>query len=142
MSLALILAASTLWAQQIDIHGTVLDDLGEGLPGATVKEKGNESNGTLTNMDGQFTLKVSKGATLVFSFMGFETQEVIAKDGMTVTMGENVADLNELVVTGYQVQRKADLTGAVSVVSVDELAKQNENNPIKAMQDRVPGMNI
>ncbi|MBR0243436.1 MAG: TonB-dependent receptor [Bacteroidaceae bacterium] len=142
MSLALILAASTLWAQQIDIHGTVLDDLGEGLPGATVKEKGNESNGTLTNMDGQFTLKVSKGATLVFSFMGFETQEVIAKDGMTVTMGENVADLNELVVTGYQVQRKADLTGAVSVVSVDELAKQNENNPIKAMQGRVPGMNI
>ncbi len=142
MSLALILAGTTLWAQQVDIHGTVLDDLGEGLPGATVREKGNESNGTLTNMDGQFTLKVEKGAILVISFMGFDTQEVEAKDGMTITMGENVADMNELVVTGYQVQRKADLTGAVSVVSVDELAKQNENNPIKAMQGRVPGMNI
>ncbi|MBR0432835.1 MAG: TonB-dependent receptor [Bacteroidaceae bacterium] len=142
MSLALILAGTTLWAQQVDIHGTVLDDLGEGLPGATVKEKANANNGTLTDMDGHFTLKVEKGAVLVVSFMGFDTQEVEAKDGMTVTMGENVADMNELVVTGYQVQRKADLTGAVSVVSVDELAKQNENNPIKAMQGRVPGMNI
>ena len=142
MSLALILAASTLWAQQVDVHGTVLDDLGEGLPGATVKEKANPNNGTLTDIDGHFTLKVEKGATLVISFMGFNTQEVEAKDGMTVTMGENVAEMNELVVTGYQVQRKADLTGAVSVVSVDELAKQNENNPIKAMQGRVPGMNI
>ena len=142
MSLALILAGTTLWAQQVDVHGTVLDDLGEGLPGATVKEKANSNNGTLTDIDGHFTLKVEKGATLVISFMGFNTQEVEAKDGMTVTMGENVAQMNELVVTGYQVQRKADLTGAVSVVSVDELAKQNENNPIKAMQGRVPGMNI
>ena len=142
MSLALILAGSTIWAQQVDIHGTVLDDLGEGLPGATVKEKANANNGTLTDLDGHFTLKVEKGAVLVISFMGFDTQEVEAKDGMTVTMGETVADMNELVVTGYQVQRKADLTGAVSVVSVDELAKQNENNPIKAMQGRVPGMNI
>jgi len=142
MSLALILAGTTIWAQQVDIHGTVLDDLGEGLPGATVKEKANANNGTLTDLDGHFTLKVEKGAVLVISFMGFDTQEVEAKDGMTVTMGENVADMNELVVTGYQVQRKADLTGAVSVVSVDELAKQNENNPIKAMQGRVPGMNI
>ena len=142
MSLALILAGTTLWAQQVDVHGTVLDDLGEGLPGATVKEKANPNNGTLTDIDGHFTLKVEKGATLVISFMGFNTQEVEAKDGMTVTMGENVAEMSELVVTGYQVQRKADLTGAVSVVSVDELAKQNENNPIKAMQGRVPGMNI
>ena len=142
MSLALILAGTTIWAQQVDIHGTVLDDLGEGLPGATVKEKANANNGTLTDLDGHFTLKVEKGAVLVISFMGFDTQEVEAKDGMTVTMGETVADMNELVVTGYQVQRKADLTGAVSVVSVDELAKQNENNPIKAMQGRVPGMNI
>ncbi|MBQ7443417.1 MAG: TonB-dependent receptor [Bacteroidaceae bacterium] len=141
MSLMLITAATALWAQ-VAIHGTVLDDLGEGLPGATVKEKGNATNGTLTDMDGKFTITVARGATLLFSFMGFETQEQVAKDGMTVTMGETASEMNELVVTGYQVQRKADLTGAVSVVSVDELAKQNENNPIKAMQGRVPGMNI
>ncbi|MBP3757236.1 MAG: carboxypeptidase-like regulatory domain-containing protein, partial [Prevotella sp.] len=80
MSLALILAGTSLWAQQVDIHGTVLDDLGEGLPGATVKEKANANNGTLTDMDGHFTLKVEKGAVLVISFMGFDTQEVEAKD--------------------------------------------------------------
>ena len=123
MSFALILAGTALWAQQVDISGTVLDDLGEGLPGATVREKGNATNGTITDMDGKFTLKVSQGATLVFSFMGFETQEVIAKDGMTVTMGEAASEMTELVVTGYTVQRKADLTGAVSVVNVDEIAK-------------------
>ena len=142
MSFTLILAGTALWAQQVDIHGTVLDDLKEGLPGASVKEKGNAANGTITDMDGKFTLKVEKGATLVISFIGFDTQEVAAQDGMTVTMGEVASEMTELVVTGYQVQRKADLTGAVSVVSVDELAKQNETNPIKAMQGRVPGMNI
>ena len=61
---------------------------------------------------------------------------------MSVTLKEQVNDLNEVVVTGYTTQRKADLTGAVSVVSVDEIAKQNENNPMKALQGRVPGMNI
>ena len=123
MSLALILAGTALWAQQVDISGTVLDDLGEGLPGVTVKEKGNANNGAITDMDGNFKIKVANGATLVISYMGFETQEVPAKEGMIVKMSEKASDLNELVVTGYQVQRKADLTGAVSVVSVDELAK-------------------
>ncbi|MBR0201351.1 MAG: DUF4960 domain-containing protein, partial [Bacteroidaceae bacterium] len=88
MSLTLILAGTALWAQQVDVRGTVLDDLKEGLPGATVREKGNETNGTLTDMDGRFTIKISRGATLVISFMGFDTQEVPAKDGMTVTMGD------------------------------------------------------
>ena len=58
MSFTLILAGTMLWAQQVDIHGTVLDDLKEGLPGASVKEKGNATNGTITDMDGKFTLKV------------------------------------------------------------------------------------
>ena len=142
MSLALILAGTTLWAQQVEIHGTVLDDLKESLPGATVKEKGNESNGTLTDMDGQFTLKVSKGATLVFSFMGFETQEVIAKDGMTVTMGENVADMNELVVVGYQVQRKADLTGAVAVMDMKAPMSESDPNVLNSMQGKLAGVDI
>ena len=65
-----------------------------------------------------------------------------AANGMSVTMQDDALSLNEVVVTGYTTQRKADLTGAVSVVSVSELSKQNENNPIKAMQGRVPGMNI
>ena len=75
MSLALILAGTMLWAQQVTIQGTVLDDLGEGLPGAMVKEKdATPVNGTITNIDGQFSLKVKPGATLVISFMGFDTR--------------------------------------------------------------------
>ena len=109
--------------------------------GATVMEKGT-TNGTVTDFDGNFKLKVEAGKTLVFSYIGYLTQELPAQNGMTVTMQEDAMTLNEVVVTGYTTQRKADLTGAVSVVSVSELAKQNENNPIKAMQGRVPGMNI
>ena len=138
----LALMLCTIMYAQTEITGTVVDDFGDGLPGATVKEKENATNGTVTDMDGHFKIKVKSGAMLVISYIGFETQEVAAQDGMKVTMGEAASELNELVVTGYSVQRKADLTGAVSVVSVDEIAKQNENNPMKALQGRVPGMNI
>ena len=142
MSLALILAGQTLRAQQVDIHGTVLDDLGEGLPGASVKEKGSASNGTVTDFDGHFTLKVPVGTTLVFSFMGFETQEVAAKDGMTVTMGEASSEMNELVVVGYQVLRKADLTGAVAVMDLKKPMSEGSPNMLNSMQGRMPGVNI
>ncbi len=96
----------------------------------------------MTDFDGIFTLKVNPGATLVFSYVGYLNVEMPAANGMVVTMKEDALALNEIVVTGYTTQRKADLTGAVSVVSVTDLVKQNENNPIKAMQGRVPGMNI
>lgn len=74
--------------------------------------------------------------------MGYKTQVVKAAKGLRIVLEEDAKLLNEVVVTGYTTQRKADLTGAISVVSVDEIAKQNENNPIKALQGRVPGMNI
>lgn len=69
--------------------------------------------------------------------MGYKTQVVKAAKGLRIVLEEDAKLLNEVVVTGYTTQRKADLTGAISVVSVDEIAKQNENNPIKALQGRV-----
>ena len=129
-----------MYAQQA-ITGNVVDATGEPVIGATVMEKGT-TNGTVTDFDGNFTLKVEAGKVLVFSYIGYQTQELPAADGMKVTMQDDALALNEVVVTGYTTQRKADLTGAVSVVSVAELAKQNENNPMKALQGRVPGMNI
>ena len=142
MSFTLILAGTVLWAQQVDIHGTVLDDLKEGLPGASVKEKGNATNGTITDMDGKFTLKVGKGATLVISFIGFETQEVVAQDGMTITMGETASEMTELVVTGYQVQRKADLTGAVAVMDMKQPMGESDPNVLNSMQGKLSGVDI
>ena len=140
MSLIALMASTLLYAQT-EISGTVIDDLGEGVIGATVMEKGT-SNGAVTDFEGNFRLKVAAGKTLVVSYIGYQTQEVSAAQGMKVTLVPDAQTLNEVVVTGYQVQRKADLTGAISVVSVEELQKQNENNPMKALQGRVPGMNI
>ena len=137
----LIFAGALCTYAQTEITGNVVDETGEAAIGATVKEKGT-ANGTVTDFDGNFKLKVQPGATLTISYIGYEPIDVIASDGMTVTLKEDATVLNEVVVTGYQVQRKADLTGAVSVVSVGELQKQNENNPMKALQGRVPGMNI
>ena len=139
MSFFSLLLCTIMYAQEIG--GNVVDATGEPVIGATVMEKGT-SNGTVTDFDGNFKLKVAAGKTLTFSYIGLQTQELPAADGMKVTMQDDALALNEVVVTGYTTQRKADLTGAVSVVSVGELAKQNENNPIKAMQGRVPGMNI
>ena len=78
----------------------------------------------------------------MYPILDTRTTEVKAGTGLKIKLQTNASELNEVVVTGYTTQRKADLTGAVSVVNVDELAKQNENNPMKALQGRVPGMNI
>ena len=137
----LLMFASTLLYAQTEMTGTVVDETGEPIIGATVKEKGT-SNGSVTDFDGNFKLKVKPGTMLVVTYVGYNPTEMAAAPGMKIQLKQDELLLNEVVVTGYTTQRKADLTGAISTVSVEELAKQNENNPMKAMQGRVPGMNI
>ena len=120
----LALLLSTIMYAQSEISGTVIDATGETVIGAMVKEKGT-SNGTVTDLDGNFKIKVNEGAILVISYIGYQTLEVPAQHGMKVTMKDDAEVLQEVVVTGYTTQRKADLTGAISTVSVDEMAKQN-----------------
>ena len=140
LSLALILTSTIMYAQT-EISGTVVDASGETVIGATVMEKGT-SNGTITDFDGNFKLKVEAGKTLVFSYIGYNTQELPAKDGMQVTMTDNAKELAEVVVTGYSTQRKADLTGSVSVVETKELKTSSDTDPMRALQGKVPGMTI
>ena len=140
LSFLVTLLSTIMYAQQ-EITGNVVDPEGEPIIGATVMEKGT-SNGVITDIDGNFKMKVAAGTTLVFSYIGFNTQELPAQNGMQVQLKEDATELAEVVVVGYTTQRKADLTGAISTVSIDEIAKQNENNPMKALQGRVPGMNI
>ena len=128
-------------AQSLTVKGIVKLPDGETVIGATVTEKGTQ-NATVTDLDGNFSLAVKEGAELVISYVGFNTVTMPAKAQMSVTLSEDAKLIEEVVVTGYTTQRKADLTGAVSVVSVADLQKQNENNPMKALQGRVPGMNI
>lgn len=140
-SALLAMVSTIMCAQKIEVSGTVVDPNGETIIGASIMEKGT-TNGTVTDFDGNFKLTTASGAKIVVSYIGFMTQELNAEPTMKIVLKEDAQSLQEVVVTGYTTQRKADLTGAVSVVSVDELQKQNENNPIKALQGRVPGMNI
>ena len=140
LSFMLMLACTMLYAQT-EITGTVLDETGETVIGASVVEKGT-SNGTVTDFDGVFTLKVNAGATLVISYIGYEKQEVTASPGMTITLKDNAVELTEVVVTGYQVQRKADLTGAVAVMDMKGPISESDPNMLNSMQGKLSGVDI
>ncbi len=133
-----------LHAQNMEVSGIVtLKTDGQPVIGASVVEVGNTKNAAITDFDGKYKLKVSSAdSKLQFSYVGCKTITLQAQPTMNVVLEENTAMLEDLVVTGYTTQRKADLTGAISVVDMDEISKQNENNPMKALQGRVPGMNI
>ena len=139
---AVFIAMSTVAAaQQVDVSGVVKDANGEPVIGATVMEEGTK-NATVTDFDGKFRLKVTGGKKLTISYIGYKSETVVPGPSLNIVLQEDSQALDELVVTGYTTQRKADLTGAVSVVSMDDIADLNENNPMKALQGRVPGMNI
>ena len=137
-----IAMGSTAFAQQqVDVSGTVKDETGETIIGATVMEEGTK-NATVTDLDGNFHLKTAEGAKLTISYIGYKTQTVAASPVMNITLGEDNTELEELVVTGYTTQRKADLTGSVAVVSTDDLKTSPDADPMRALQGRVPGMTI
>ena len=134
---------SALCGQNITVKGNVTSKTdGQPIIGASVIETISTTNGTITDFDGNFTLSVPTNATLKISYIGYKPVTVKAAASIQVLLEEDTQMVDEVVVTGYTTQRKADLTGAVSVVKVDEIQKQGENNPVKALQGRVPGMNI
>ena len=139
LTLLAMLACTAMYAQQ-EISGTVLDETGETVIGATVMEKGKQ-NAAVTDIDGNFRLKVAPGATLVISYIGYTAQELPAQNGMQVVLKEDATELAEVVVVGYQIQRKADLTGAVGVVETKDF-KASTTDPMASLQGKVPGMTI
>ena len=127
---------------QTTATGVVVDAAtGEPIIGASVLEEGT-TNGTITDFDGNFTITVGKDAMVVISYVGYKSQQLFPSANMKVSLAEDSEVLEEVVVTGYTTQRKADLTGAISAVSAKDLEKQQENNPMKALQGKVPGMNV
>ena len=124
------------------ITGTVVDAMGPVI-GASVIEKGT-SNGVVTDFDGNFTLNVKPGATIVVSFIGFETQEIRVGDqtNFNITLKDDNAVLEEVVVIGYGVQKKKLVTGATVQVKGDDIAKLNTTNALAAMQSQTPGVSI
>ncbi len=130
---------------QHTISGTVTSvEDGTPLPGVTVLVAGS-TNGTSTDFDGKYSLEnISPTATLILSFVGFKTVElpVEGKSSLDVALELSSQELDAVVLTGYTAQKRADITGAVAVVDVEELDKQPEPNPIKALQGRVAGVQI
>ena len=122
--------------------GTVIDDLGEPVIGASVVEKGNPQNGTITDFDGKFTINVSAGTPITISFIGYVTQEVKAQSGMTVVMKEDSQMLNDVVVIGYGVQKKSVVTASIAKVSADDLDGKTRLRAEDALKGMAAGVNV
>lgn len=130
-------------AQQNEVSGIVRDDKGEPLIGVSILVKGTQ-RGVTTDLDGKFTLRAEPSDVLVFSFVGFITQEVAvgSKTQFDITLAGDNKTLDEVVVVGYGTQRRVNLTGAVHSVKGDDLMKRNATNTSNALQGLVPGVSV
>lgn len=128
-------------AQNITAKGVVVDENGVPAIGVSVVVKGT-TNGTATDIDGQFSLSAPKGATLVISYVGYQTQEVVASTNMNITLAPDNELLDEVVVIGYGTVRKADLAGAVSVLDNKNFKDQPITQVSDALQGRVAGVMV
>ena len=139
-----LLWSGCLWAQStLKVSGTVVSK-SDNLPiiGASVVETDKPTNGAATDIDGNFYLTVADGATITVSYIGYKSVTLPAEATMQITLDENNELLDEVVVTGYTTQRKADLTGSVAVVNTDDLKTTADPDPMRALQGKVPGMTI
>lgn len=134
--------SSPIGVQQ-EISGAVSDDQGAPLPGVSVVEVGT-ANGTVTDFDGNYVITVNEGSVLEFSYLGMESKQVTvtADNTINVTLATSSSELDEVVVIGYGTRKKKDLTGAVSVITSEELLKEVKMSPELAMQGKMAGVFI
>jgi len=139
----LLFICSSLHAQQTDIKGIVSDSSGEPLPGVSISIKGT-TFGTITNMDGQFTIRAKKGNTLIFSFIGYQTVEQKATDTpMKVTLQESSVQVDEVVVTALGIKKeKKALAYSVTEVKSEELNRVKVSNIANSLVGKVAGVNV
>lgn len=131
------------WGQDKKITGTVVDFGGEPLIGVSVLQKGT-SNGTVTDFDGNFQLSVPQGETLLFSYVGYISQEVIVdnKSVLSIRLAEDTQALEEVVVIGYGIQKKSSVTGAISQVKSEDMMNRSVTRPEQALQGKTAGVQI
>lgn len=129
--------------EEVDVTGIVTDQNGEPLPGSTIQEKGT-NNGTITDVDGRYSLSVGDNAVLIVSFVGFEAKEIPlnGRSVIDVVLVEDVSSLDEVVVVGYGVTRKSDLTGAVSSVEAKDLTNVPASRVDQILQGRASGVQV
>jgi TonB-linked SusC/RagA family outer membrane protein len=136
-------AVGQLKAAEVVVTGTVVDNTGEPLPGVTILIQGT-TIGTATDLEGRYSLQVPEGATLTFSFIGFQPQTIVlgGRTVINVVLLEDTAALDEVVVVGYGTQRKSDLTGAISSVSSEDLRATPAGNFLEQSQGKLAGVDI
>ena len=139
MFFVFFLLCSTVMLAQNKVSGTVLDATGEPLIGVSVLEAGT-SNGVVTDFEGQFTLTVKQGAQVTFSYVGYLSQTLPAKNGMKVTLQEDNKVLNEVVVVGYGTMRRKDVTSSITTVKAEDLNRGVFTDPGQMLQGKVPGL--
>ena len=140
MMLMALFMSITSFAQ--GIKGTVIDENGEPVIGATVAEKSNPKNATITDFDGNFTVNVNAGKMIQITYIGYETQEAAAKNGMTIKLRPDNKVLDEVVVVGYGVQKKSSVTGAISQVKPEDMENRTIANAQQALQGKTSGVQI
>jgi len=140
MMLLALMVTMTSWAQ--GISGTVIDDQGETVIGASIVEKGNPQNGTITDFNGNFTIKVNEGATIVVSYIGYVTQELKAINNMRVVLKEDAQTLQDVVVIGYGVQKKSVVTASIAKVSSEDLQGKTPVRLDNALKGLAAGVNV
>lgn len=138
----LFLLSSTLAFAQNRVTGVVTDKTGEPLIGVNVLEKGT-TNGTVTDIDGKFTVDMPQGKTLVFSFIGFVTQEIkVTSNVVNVVLNEDTKTLDEVVVIGYGSMTRKDVTSSITTVKAEDLNVGVYTSPAQLLQGKVPGLTI
>ncbi|MBQ9533356.1 MAG: TonB-dependent receptor [Prevotella sp.] len=140
----MLLFATLTYAQKVTVKGVVVDgQTQEPMIGLTIKEKG-QTTGAVTNIDGQYAISVPSNATLVFSYMGYKTveQAVNGRNSINIEMMPDVAQLDELIVIGYGVQKKSDVTGSISSISGKDINNIPVSSTLQALQGRAAGVNI
>lgn len=125
------------------VYGKVIDTTNSPVIGANVTQKGT-INGTITDIDGKFTLEVPKGATLVISYIGYDVQElaVTGESNYEIILKENTQNLEEVVVVGYGTQKKVNLTGSVATIKSDQLQNRSASNVTNLLTGQMPGVTI
>src|SRR5574344_1163308 len=135
--------ASTQSVQQsVVVKGVVKDAKGEPIIGASVLEKGSSSHGTVTDLDGRYTLSIKKGSSLVVSYVGFHTQTVAASTAANIVLVEDQKVLNEVVVMGDDTQRKGDVTSAITSIKSEDFLKGKIGDAAELIKGKIAGLSI
>src|SRR5690606_33339148 len=143
LTLTYLLASEREGAADVTVTGTVSDANGAPIPGVTIFADGT-SLGTVSDLEGKYSLTVPEEAVLVFSFIGYETQKIPigGKSIIDVTLNEDMASLDEVIVVGYGTQKKVNLTGAVENITGDEIARQPLMQASQALMGKMAGVTV